>query len=924
MHHFAHACAVGAALRRDPNPVPRAHRGIKPLLQLSQVAVFFLLALLSCASAFAHVVHAPDASPRVLYGVERLQSVLPAGTHVVAAKRTDAVIQALLDSGILKLAATDATAPESFTLATVSADKIAIVGTDDSGVLYGCLDLAQRLANGRPKEPLHVAEAPAFVLRGPCIGMQKTYLLPGRKVYEYPYTPEEFPFFYDKALWTEYLDFLVDQRMNTLTLWNGHPFASLVRLPDYPEAVEVSPEVFAQNVAMFRWLTAECDRRGIWLVQQFYSIILSKPFAEKHGLETQLHASTPLVDDYMRKSIAEFVKQFPHVGLMPCLGEALQGQDNQTRFLTDVILAGVKDGMAAAGLKGEPPVVLRTHATDATLVMPEALKVYHNLYTEAKFNGESLTTWEPRGVRQQLHLAMSKLGSTHVANVHILANLEPFRYGDTTFIQKSVQAMRDRLGARGLHLYPLFYWDWPVSPDIVTVAGVADPGPPSAASAKDSPASPRPATGLKQWERDWIWFEAWARYAWNPDRDAAGERTYWEGRLAEHYGAAAAGKILDAYNAAGECAPRILRRYGITEGNRQTMSLGMTLDELVRPEKYREFEELWESQAPLGERLKVYAEREWEKQPHEGETPPSINAEVLDYSARAVAAIDAAAPLVTANREEFGRLQNDVHAIRAMSENYVAKTNAALTVLRYNYSHDHTDMTQAEQQLAASLEAYRRLVALTKDTYKAANSMQTSQRRIPVPGGKGGEPANFHWTQLLPLYEKELADFHAQVVALKSPASAKVRTHAPLPAADWKLLTPGLETFTVQTGNTVFSDSPATFTAVAPELEGLQGVKFSLADAQAGKLPPIEFESKTPVRVLIGYFNAPGNEWRKPPTLETDASAADRGGAEPFILDAAKFDALPALNVHAFDYPAGRHTIEVRGTGGYVILGIVR
>lgn len=863
--------------------------------RISLVSLFLLI----CGAASAHVAHAPDAAPRVLYGVERLQHALPAGTHAVAGKRTDALIKALLDSGQLKLATNEAAAPEGFVIATTSEDRFAVVGTDDSGVLYGCLELARRLAAGRLRESLHIADAPAFVLRGPCIGMQKTYLLPGRKVYEYPYTPDQFPFFYDRAMWTEYLDFLADQRMNTLYLWNGHPFASLVRLPDYPEAVEVSDEVFANNVAMFRWLAAECDRRGIWLVQQFYSIILSKPFAEKHGLATQLSAPTPLTADYTRKSIAEFVRQYPHVGLMPCLGEALQGQENQNRWCTDVILAGVKDGMAAAGLKAEPPVILRTHATDATLVMPEALKVYHNLYTEAKFNGESLTTWEPRGVRQQLHLAMSRLGSTHVANVHILANLEPFRYGDTEFIRKSVLAMRDRLGAKGVHLYPLFYWDWPVSPDIT-------------------------ATPLKQWDRDWIWFEAWARYAWNPDRDAAGDHAYWIGRLADHYGPAAAEKILAAYNAAGECAPRILRRYGITEGNRQTMSLGMTLDELVHPEKYREFTELWESQAPPGERLKVYAEREAKHLPHEGETPPSINAEVLSFSASAVAAIDAAAPLVTKDRAEFARLQNDIHAIRAMSQNYVAKTEAALAVLRHGYSHDPADMERAEKYLAESLDHYRTLVALTKDTYKAANSMQTSQRRIPVPGGKNGQPANYHWTQLLPLYEKELADFRAQVAALKSPAGTKARTHAPLPSADFKLLTPGLETFTVQVGNTVFTDSPATFTAVAPELEGLPGIKFALADAQAGRLPPIVIETKAPVRVLVGYFNAPGSEWRQPPTLETDASAADRGGAEPFIVDAVKCDALPTLNVHAFDYPAGRSTIDLHGNGAFVILGVVR
>ena len=37
-----------------------------------------------------------------------------------------------------------------------------------------------------------------------------------------------------------------------------------------------------------------------------------------------------------------------------------------------------------------------------------------------------------------------------------------------------------------------------------------------------------------------------------------------------------------------------------------------------------------------------------------------------------------------------------------------------------------------------------------------------------------------------------------------------------------------------------------------------------------------------------------------------------------------KFDTLPTVNVHAFDYPAGRHTLEVRSPGAYLILGVVK
>ena len=45
--------------------------------------------------------------------------------------------------------------------------------------------------------------------------------------------------------------------MNSLYLWNGHPFASLVKLDEYPEALEVTPETLEKNREMFGWLSAE-------------------------------------------------------------------------------------------------------------------------------------------------------------------------------------------------------------------------------------------------------------------------------------------------------------------------------------------------------------------------------------------------------------------------------------------------------------------------------------------------------------------------------------------------------------------------------------------------------------------------------------------------------------------------------------------
>ena len=94
--------------------------------------------------------------------------------------------------------------------------------------------------------------------------------------------------------------------------------------------------------------------------------------------------------------------------------------------------------------------------------MRQALPLYRNIYTMHKWNGESLTWTDVRGEVLRLHKSLVALGSAHIANVHLLANLEPFRWGAPDFIQRTTQS-QERIGIKGLHLYPLRYWEWLVS-----------------------------------------------------------------------------------------------------------------------------------------------------------------------------------------------------------------------------------------------------------------------------------------------------------------------------------------------------------------------------------------------------------------------------------------------------------------------------
>ncbi|TCC90002.1 hypothetical protein EZ428_11955 [Pedobacter frigiditerrae] len=774
-----------------------------------------------------------------------------------------------------------------------------IIGADNSGTLYGCVDLSEKIASGgKIPAQLAITDHPQMVLRGTCIGLQKPDYLPGRDVYEYPYTPESFPWFYDKALWTKYLDMMVDNRFNSLYLWNGHPFSSLVKLKDYPYALEVDEATFKKNEEMFRFLTAEADKRGIWVIQMFYNIIIPKPFAEKHNLKTQdrNRPIIPLIADYTQKSIAAFVQKYPNVGIMVALGEAMEGvgQDDIDWF-TKTIIPGVKDGLKAAGIKEEPPIVLRAHDTDAPAVMKAALPIYKNLYTENKFNGEALTTYGPRGAWAELNRTLSRIGTMNISNVHILANLEPFRYGSADFIQKSVQAMDKIYGAKGLHLYPQSgYWDWPFTADKITQRQL-------------------------QVDRDWIWYKEWARYAWNANRNRNDEINYWGNQLAHKYGAnLSAGKaILNAYEEAGEISPKLLRRYGITDGNRQTLTLGMLMTQLINPFRYGLFTLMYESEAPEGEMIIEYAEKEWNKQPHIGETPVQIAKEVVEHGKKALVSINQASTAVTKDKEEFRRLKNDMYCYDAMANFYAEKVKSALWVLRFKYSNKVEDLEKALPSLQKSVDYYAQLVKLTENDYLYANSMQTKQRKIPM---RGVDKTFITWKEMLPVYTKELNHFKKSIDSLKAIKPGPVVPIVAFQNADVQLLSSN-PTYIINKSAVVFSDTTSQIKEVTEKLIGLKGIQFSIKQ-QITTGTEIKFTTKTPVKLLIGFFNEKNPKYSPAPQLEIDASANNYGQSEIKISNGMIVNGFPPVNIHAYSFAAGTHTLNL-SKGACLVLGFI-
>ena len=838
------------------------------------------IAILAVAQRVS-VVTAKGASAREKYAAEYLQKKLTTLGYEVVPKK-----------GLRIMLANASNGPTEGYAITKDKKGFVVSGNDATGVIYGCVELADRIRQKGALDIEPVQETPGMVMRGTCIGLQKTVYLPGHAVYEYPYTPENFPWFYDKAEWVKYLDMMVENKMNSLYLWNGHPFASLVKLEDYPFALEVDEETFKKNEEIFSFLTHEADKRGIWVIQMFYNIILSKPFADHYGLKTQdrHRPITPLISDYTRKSIAAFIEKYPNVGLLVCLGEAMATIEDDVTWMKETIIPGIKDGLVASGRTDVPPVVLRSHDTDGPLVLKESLPLYPNIYTMSKYTGESLTTYEPGGPWGETHRQLAGAAPVHIDNVHILANLEPWRWSSPAFIEKTVQAMHRVHHSKGLHLYPqASYWDWPYTADKL-------------------PNGER----LKQLDRDWMWYQAWGRYAWNDQRGE--DKTYWKKVLAEYYGidTIAATHLLNAYDEAGEIAPKLLRRFGITEGNRQTLLLGMTMGQLVNPYKYTIYPGFYESCGPQGEKLIEYVEREWKGEQHVGELPLDIVDQCMLHGFEAVQEMSMAMKSTpTRHADEFRRVYNDLWCYKKFAQSFRWKVLAAEKVLLYKWTKDIALLEDAVPLLENSLEQWHTLAHGADSLYLYANSMQTQQRRIPV-GGDGGKMKT--WGELEKVYQAELDAFKENIEKLKHPVvqtDVKIQPLHPAKVTIHKLQTSNIKLQTLNKGAILFENRPDTpVDSVAPELVGLQALVLN-RDTTRIVGTSIEYESDKPVKLLVGLFKDDDRKFAKAPKLEIDATGNEYGQAEPVLTNAISIVQMPKVNIHQYSLPAGRNTIRL-------------
>lgn len=125
---------------------------------------------------------------------------------------------------------------QAYIIAQAAQNKILLSAGDSTGLMYACLELAEqiRINKSLPSE-FPIVGRPYIRKRGlkfniPLDIRNPSYQDAGDAAQHNIKVMWEFDF------WSQYLDMMARNRYNVLTLWNPHPFPSMIKLKDYPDA----------------------------------------------------------------------------------------------------------------------------------------------------------------------------------------------------------------------------------------------------------------------------------------------------------------------------------------------------------------------------------------------------------------------------------------------------------------------------------------------------------------------------------------------------------------------------------------------------------------------------------------------------------------------------------------------------------------
>jgi len=455
-------------------------------------------------------------------------------------------------------------APQSYAVRRAPACKgtvLAVLSADAAGAMYGGLDLAEAVRLRTLDEVGDSDHTPFIARRGIKFNIPLDARTPSYSDNS-DAAQQNIAEMWSFDFWREFLDEMARHRFNVLTLWNLHPFPSLVQVPEFPDVALADikrttlplDETFShtgsdmvrpamlenlqtvkrlsigEKIQFWRDVMQHAHDRGIE-VYLFTWNMFTFAADGKHGITSSQTNETTIA--YFRASVRETVLTYPRLaGIGITAGERLENRSDQygkEQWLWRTYGEGVRD---AVRLQPERQVRLihRFHQTGQAEILRQWQDYPGPLDLSFKYAiAHMYAATNPPFIHAALpHLPPDRRTWLTVRNDDIYS----FRWGDPQFAREFVRAMPRPDRVAGFYMGPDGYvW--------------------GREFLSTEPETPRELVIRKQW----FSFLLWGRLSYDPDLPDQ----LFQQVLAQRFPEVPAGRLLAAWSQASRIFPQITR-----------------------------------------------------------------------------------------------------------------------------------------------------------------------------------------------------------------------------------------------------------------------------------------------------------------------------------------------------------------------------
>jgi hypothetical protein len=310
--------------------------------------VFFLLLLGTTWAKRVFVQYEKDV-PQFEYAARKLTDALIERQYDIAKSLTDYDLHISLAVYPSKFDA------EAFSILP-EGKVITVSGGDKRGLIYGTLALVEYLKNGVPLENIKREEGKANLeFRGIKFNLPWHTYRPSSALDQHFETARNLKY------WETFLDMMVANRFNAISLWNMDPYTFMIKTKNFPEASPWSDKELAEWQHLYHEIFRMAKERALDTYIVHWNIFVSKEFSDAHGVAKQNfypHYYVPgdtseIVRRYLRESVTQVLEEYPNLDGIGCShGEGMAGMTplQRQKWMDEVIIAGM--------LKSNRPVKL--------------------------------------------------------------------------------------------------------------------------------------------------------------------------------------------------------------------------------------------------------------------------------------------------------------------------------------------------------------------------------------------------------------------------------------------------------------------------------------------------------------------------------------------------------------------------------------